>query len=220
MQDSLNKTRTPQLFRSILEQMDRPGWKTFLSSLIALSTAFLLAVYSSIFAQEGRVIATGICASLALLLAGYVAFTALPFLARRTQLEWLRVRIDYKLTREGMYFIGFILILAIAGLNTGNNLLYLILSSLLAAILVSGVLSMAVLTRVDLDVQLPAHVFARQPAKAQIRLRNRKRILPSFSLLLSGGSQVDAPKTKRRKWRKKKSSETVKEDSMINPRPN
>jgi len=117
--------------------------------MMALAMAFLLAVYSSVFAQEGRLVGTAICASLALFLAGYVALTAVPYLARRTSLEWLRVSIEYRLTREGKFFIVFIFILAIAGLNTGNNLLYLILASLLAAILMSGVLSLAVLTGVE-----------------------------------------------------------------------
>jgi uncharacterized protein (DUF58 family) len=178
----------------MLEAADRPAWRKFFLSIAALGLAFLLALYSTVFAMRGNVIATGLCASLALLLAGYVAVTAVPYLARRTRIEWLRLSVDYKLTREGMFFIGLIFLLAIAGLNTGNNLVFLILSSMLAAILVSGVLSLAMLTGVELQVLLPEHVFARRPVPARIHLHNDKKRVPSFSVTLSGaGSGAQEP---------------------------
>jgi uncharacterized protein (DUF58 family) len=181
----------------MLEAADPTSWRTFFLSLAALSGAFVLALYSSVSAMRGDVITTGVCASLALLLAGYVAVTAVPYLARRTKVEWLRLSMDYKLTREGMVFIGLIFLLAIAGLNTGNNLLFLILSSMLAAILVSGVLSLTVLTGVELEVLLPEHVFARRPVPARIHLRNDKKRIPSFSVTLTGAGSGMIQQQKR-----------------------
>ena len=192
------------IYRGYLERLDRPGWKKFAFSLAALGVAFLLAIYSRIFREDGRLAATAVSATLALLLAGYVAITAVPYLARRSSLRWLRVSIDYKLTREGIAFIVLIFVLAIAGLNTGNNLLYMVLASLLAAILMSGFLSMAVLTGVGLEVMLPDHVFARRPVPARITLRNQKKLMPSFSITLTGGG--DSGKKKKRK-RKRSSPE-------------
>jgi len=186
------------LYQEFLERLDRPGWRKFASAMGALAIGFLLAIYSGVFAQEGRTVATGICASLALLLAGYVALTAVPYLARRTSLEWLRITVDYQVTREGWSFIVLIFVLAIAGLNTGNNLLYLVLASLLAAILMSGILSFVVLMGVDLEILLPDHVFARRPAPAQIHLKNRKKLLPSFSITLAG-TKEDKKQAKRGK---------------------
>ena len=174
------------LFLDVMEQVDRTAWRKFLLSMLALAAAFVAAVYSSVLAQQGAVAWTTVSASLALLLAGYVAFTAVPYLARRTRLEWLRVSMDYKVTREGVIFILLIFVIAIAGLNTGNNLLYLILSSMLAAILVSGILSLSVLSGVELEVLLPDHVFARRRVPARIQLHNDKKHIPSFSITLSG----------------------------------
>jgi uncharacterized protein (DUF58 family) len=177
--------------RSPAARFKRPdwtAWKRFLSAIAALGTGFLLAIYSNIFAEQGRLGATALCASLALLLSVYVAFTAVPYLARRASKEWLRVTVDYRLTREGIIFIAIVFILAIAGLNTGNNLLYLVVASLLAAILISGVLSLAVLSGLSVEVLLPEHVFARRKVPARIRVDNQKRLLPSFSITLSGGS--------------------------------
>lgn len=130
-----------------------------------------------------------------------MALTAVPYLARRTRLEWLRVSLDYKLTREGMAFIALIFVLVIAGLNTGNNLLYLMLSSLLAAILMSGILSLAVLTGVGLEILLPDHVFARRPVPARIYLQNAKKHVPSFSITLSGAGAEKEPGAKKEEAR-------------------
>ena len=177
------------LYRDALERADRPGWKKFASAMAALALGFLLAIYSNIFREQGHLGASVLSAALALLLSGYVAITAVPYLARRTSLEWLQVSIDYHLTREGMVFIGMVFVLAIAGLNTGNNLLYLVVASMLAAILMSGILSLAVLSGLGLEILLPEHVFARRPVAARIRLENHKKMLPSFSIALSGTGQ-------------------------------
>ena len=197
-------TKSNSLRQSILERIDRPSWKKFAVAMVALGLAFVLAVYSSVFAQRGYVLVTGLFAAAALLLSGWVAITVVPYLARRTRLEWLRVSMDYRLTKEGSLFIALILVLAIAGLNTGNNLLYLILSSMLAAILMSGILSLAVLSGVELEVLLPDHVFARRPVPARIHLQNDKRRIPSFSVTVSSAGRAVArigPKPKRW-WRK------------------
>ncbi len=166
--------------------IDVPAWKRFGVAMLALAIAFLLAVYSEVLAQEGNVVGTAIAGSLALALAGFVAVTAVPYLARRTSIEWLRASVDYHLTREGSIFIASIFVLSIAALNTGNNLLFLILAAMLGSILVSGVVSRMVLGGLELDVLIPDHVFARQPVLARVKLRNRKWLLPSFSVAVTG----------------------------------
>jgi uncharacterized protein (DUF58 family) len=157
--------------------------------MLALTIAFLLAVYSDVLAHEGNVLGTAVAGSLALALAGFVAVTAVPYLARRTSIGWLRGAIDYRLTREGSIFIASIFVLSIAALNTGNNMLFLIVASMLASILVSGIVSRMVLDGLELDVLLPDHVFARQPVLARVRLKNGKHLLPSFSVSVVGVSE-------------------------------
>src|ERR1700735_4988850 len=69
---------------------------------------------------------------------------------------------------------------------------------MLAAILVSGVVSALVLRGLRLDVRLPDHVFAGRPVVGRIGLRNSRRLLPSFSVRV-----VPARKEKkvRKQWR-------------------
>lgn len=69
---------------------------------------------------------------------------------------------------------------------TGNNLLFLIFSAMLALGLVSSFLSRLVLAGLEIELLLPEHVFARMPMAARVRIRNLKRLTPSFSIELTG----------------------------------
>jgi uncharacterized protein (DUF58 family) len=79
-----------------------------------------------------------------------------------------------------------IFIVAVAALNTGNNLLFLVLGCMLAGIVLSGILSRITLTGVELHLELPEHVFAGEPAPAVVELTNLKRVMPSFALRVMG----------------------------------
>src|SRR5712692_2533684 len=166
--------------------LDRPGWRSFAIAMAALALALLLALYSCAAAETGRLWLAGAAALAALGLAGWVAVTIVPMLARRTPLRWFAYQIDYKLTREGVVYLAGVFVVALAALNTGNNLLFLVLASLLAGIIVSGVLSRVVLTGIELKLELPEHIFAEQPIVAVAELHNDKLSLPSFSLRLIG----------------------------------
>ena len=157
--------------------------------MLALSIALVLALFSAAVAQEGRIWLAAITTLIALGVAAWVAITIVPALAKRTNLRWIAYQVDYRLTRDGVIYLVAVFILVLAAVNTGNNLLFLILACLLAGILVSGVLSRVVLTGVAVKFDLPEHIFAGQPVLAEIELRNEKQIWPSFSLRVVGGSK-------------------------------
>src|ERR1700687_3772675 len=166
--------------------IDRPSWRSFAIALVALGAALFLALYSGAAADGGHLLVAGISALVALALAGWVSLTIVPVLARRAPLRWLTYQIDYKVTREGLVYLGGVFVVALAALNTGNNLLFMILGCLLAGILISGVLSRAVLTGIEMKFDLPEHVFAGQPVLAELEIRNEKQAWPSFSLRVIG----------------------------------
>src|SRR5271168_4436052 len=65
---------------------------------------------------------------------------------------------------------------------------------MLALLLVSGFISRLMLAGLEIELLLPEHVSARAPASARIRLRNLKRLTPSFSIELSGrGDAANTP---------------------------
>src|SRR5580704_8922502 len=169
--------------------IDRPGWRNFAIAMLALSVAMGLALFSAAVAQAGRTFLAAVTACFALALAGWVGVTIVPALARRSSLRWIAYQVDYRLTRDGVIYLIAIFILILAAVNTGNNLLFMILGCCLAGILISGVLSRAVLTGVGLKFDLPEHIFAEQPVLAELELRNEKQTWPSFSLRVVGESK-------------------------------
>jgi len=157
-------------------------WVRFFLAIVGLALAFAAALFSTVSRESGNLWATLILASAALLLAVIVGLTTVPYLAHRVAAARVRDAFDYDVTRVGIIYVVTIVVIAIAALNTGNNLLYIIVAAMLAAILVSGFTSAFVLRELELDVNLPEHVFAGKAALGRIVLRNRRRWLTSFSV--------------------------------------
>jgi len=87
-------------------------------------------------------------------------------------------------TRDGWWCLFVVIGLGVAAINTGNNLLYLLVSLLLSLIVVSGVLSEQSMRGLRLDADAPEEIFAGTPALFGAVLANRKRWLTSYSITL------------------------------------
>ncbi|HVH89475.1 MAG TPA: DUF58 domain-containing protein, partial [Terriglobales bacterium] len=131
--------------------------------------------------DEGNVLATAITASLALITAAVVGLATIPFLTKRIAAEHLRFNVRYELTREGIIYLVAVLVIGIAALNTGNNLLFIVVAAMLSAVLVSGIASTIVLFGLSLRLAIPEHVFANKPCTGVVTVRNDGRV-PSFSV--------------------------------------
>lgn len=98
-------------------------------------------------------------------------------------------------TREGKYFVALTLGVGIAAINTGNNLLYLVLGMMLALIIGSGVLSELSLFGLEVTRRIPDRLFAGRPFLMGINLKNAKGALPTFSIeiedQLAGGHSLE-----------------------------
>ena len=175
-------------------------WLRFLFALLGLSLAFLAAIFSTVLRDSGHVWGTVLLASLSLILATFVGLVTVPYLARRVALERIRESFDYEVTRGGIVYALLTLVIAIAALNTGNNLLYIVVAAMLAAILVSGIASAWALRRLELDVRLPEHLFAGRPTLGRIVLRNSRRWLPSFSIRVLATRRTKQPPEKQWRW--------------------
>src|SRR6185312_8758093 len=163
-------------------RFEREAWVRFLVALAGLVLAFGAALFSTVTRQAGNVVATAIFASLALFLAGFVGLTTVPYLARRVAFQRVRDAFDYDVTREGLVYLGIIIVIGIAALNTGNNLLFIVVAAMLSAILVSGIASAGELRGLKLEVVLSDHTFAGEQVTARVSLRNTRRWLPALSV--------------------------------------
>jgi uncharacterized protein (DUF58 family) len=102
-----------------------------------------------------------------------------------------RPRRTIRPTREGWWCIAVAVGLGVTAMNTGNNLLYLLESMVLALIVVSGVLSEQSVRGVRVEPLVPGEVYAGTPCTIGARVRNTKTKRPSFSVAL------DRPKTRQ-----------------------
>jgi uncharacterized protein (DUF58 family) len=96
--------------------------------------------------------------------------------------RWFRPPRKLKLTREGKYFIGITFGVGFAAINTGNNLLYLLLGMLLSLIVVSGVLSELSLRHLSVVRRLPARAQVSRPHLVEIEVYNHKQRIPSYAI--------------------------------------
>src|SRR6266404_6025876 len=144
---------TTSTLAQLWAKADRPGVRAFFLSITALGVALLLAVYSGAAAELGNLGVAASSALFALAIAAWVAATLVPTLAKRTPLRWIGHKVEYKISRAGWLYFGATLLVALAALNTGNNLLFLILACLVSVILMSGILSSISLAGIDGSIE-------------------------------------------------------------------
>lgn len=87
-----------------------------------------------------------------------------------------------QLTREGLGFIMILIGVGLGAINTGNNLLYLILAMCCSFIVVSGVLSEMSLKKLSVQGEAPAYLYAQEPGSLKLKLSNHKKWEPSYSI--------------------------------------
>ena len=170
-----------QQFVGALHGVERGAWVRFIIAIFGLSLAFGSALLSTASREAGDVLATIVFASSALLLAGVVAISTVPYMVRRVARHRVRDALNYEVTRVGLVYLALTLLISVAALNTGNNLLFIVVAAMLGAVLVSGIVSAVMIGGLETGVHLPHHVFAGQSYAGAVLLHNRRR-LPVFSI--------------------------------------
>jgi uncharacterized protein (DUF58 family) len=91
-------------------------------------------------------------------------------------------RRSLRFTPLGIRFVLVTLAVGLAAINTGNNLLYLVLALLLSLITLSGVLSEQCLRHLEVRRRMPSTIFAGSPTPVTVVVTNHNRLFPSFLL--------------------------------------
>jgi uncharacterized protein (DUF58 family) len=101
-----------------------------------------------------------------------------------------RVKASLKITKAGLLYTLLSIFIGIAAVNTGNNLLFIMISLLLSFMWLSGVFGRANLLGLESEVIPPKEIYAKGKAFFFLRIRKKRSGLwlikmPSFLLRLS-----------------------------------
>ena len=107
--------------------------------------------------------------------------------------RWLRPPRALRPTRAGWLFFAITLGVGFAALNTGNNLMYLVLSLMLAFLILSGVLSESSLRGIRVRRQLPRELYAGVQNKIVLEISNHQRRVAAFAVVVEDRRATTEP---------------------------
>lgn len=133
--------------------------------------------------RQGNVRLAGITAAISIVFVLLILIFVVPPLARSASSEASQMNLPFEFTVGGAIILGLIVIVGFSAWNTGNNLLFLVLSFLIAAMIVGFLMGNFCLKKLDIKMRFPETVFAGEPTPILVSLNNRKRVFPTFSVI-------------------------------------
>lgn len=85
-------------------------------------------------------------------------------------------------TKAGWFYIIVTIVLGFAAVNTGNNLIFIIVSFLLAAMAISGFYGKKNINNININLKMPAEIYAESAFIVKMKVENEKKILDSYLL--------------------------------------
>ena len=145
----------------------------------------------------------GAAAIFSLLIALLLTIFIVPPLARSAKVEVANLDFPFEPTSGGGVFLVIIIVVGFAAWNTGNNLLFLVFSLLVSTLFVGWIAARASLRDLTVSARFPDHIFAAEPAPVIVTLRNTKRMLPSFSILVEARGPTGEVIKRRKRYAKR-----------------
>ncbi|MEJ7623254.1 MAG: DUF58 domain-containing protein [Pyrinomonadaceae bacterium] len=134
--------------------------------------------------QTGNIRLAGISAGISLVFVLLILIFVVPPLARNAGREASQMNLPFELTPGGAIMIGLLVIVGFSAWNTGNNLLFLVLSFMIGAMVVAFFAGSLSLKKLDVTMRFPESIVTGEPTLILVTLRNRKRWLSAFSIVV------------------------------------
>ncbi|MCC6329417.1 MAG: DUF58 domain-containing protein [Acidobacteria bacterium] len=125
----------------------------------------------------------GILAGVSLVFVLLILIFVVPPLARNASKEASQLNLPFEFTVGGAIMLGLVMIVGFSAWNSGNNLLFLVLSFLAAAMLVGFFAGSLCLKKLDVKMRFPETIFAGEETPILVSITNRKRLFPSYSVV-------------------------------------
>jgi len=131
-----------------------------------------------------------VLAAVSLIFVLLILVFVVPPLARSAGREASQMNLPFEFTGAGVVMLGLLIIVGFSAWNTGNNLLFLVLSFLTAAMVVGFIAGSISLKKLDVKMRFPETIFVGQETPILVSLQNRKRLFASYSVVVDvRGSQ-------------------------------
>lgn len=104
-----------------------------------------------------------------------------------------RIRRRYEFGFSGLTYIGVTLLVALGAFNSGNNLLFWTFGLALALMVVSGLLSGAMLMGIRVEREWVSGATAGDAVRVRYRVQNANRVMPAFALTIEEAGFDDGP---------------------------
>jgi len=91
------------------------------------------------------------------------------------------MRFVVRITKAGAIYIGMTIFVGVAAINTGNSILYILLSIMLSMMAVSGFTSFLNLLGLEFEIADTSEIYAKRNGFLKLKIKNKKQI-PSFLL--------------------------------------
>ncbi|HYW73404.1 MAG TPA: DUF58 domain-containing protein [Pyrinomonadaceae bacterium] len=168
-------------------------WTRFILGTLLVLAGLATAILTFMARQIGvpELATVGAIASLVFVL--LITALVVPPLSRSAFAEIAANGLPLEVTTGGVIFVIVLTIVGFAAWNTGNNLLFLVLSIMLSTVFVSWMAARMSLRDLNVSARFPDHIFAGEKAEVLVTLRNSKRLLPSFSILVEMRGTFDRP---------------------------
>jgi uncharacterized protein (DUF58 family) len=133
--------------------------------------------------RSGNLQLAGIAAAVSLVFVLLILIFVVPPLARNASAEASQMNLPFEFTVGGALVLGLLVVVGFSAWNTGNNLLFLVLSFLAAALVVAFAAGGACLKKLDVKMRFPETIFAGEPTPIVVSLHNRKWFFPTLSVV-------------------------------------
>ncbi|MGB7069055.1 MAG: DUF58 domain-containing protein [Pyrinomonadaceae bacterium] len=154
-----------------------------LAGLIVVGGGIGLSALMIYALQSGNDRFAGFAVIVSLVFVLLILVFVVPPLVRSVGNDASQLNLPFDFTAGGAIVLGLIAIVGFSAWNTGNNLLFLILSFLTASMIVGFFAGNLVLKKLDVKMRFPETIFAEQETPILVSLTNRKRIFPSYSIV-------------------------------------
>jgi uncharacterized protein (DUF58 family) len=199
MKDEVGKNKRSLSSSLILPASSLQKWRNAILGTLLVAAGLAAALVTVLARHTDNYALAAVAAVLSLVSAALMLIFIVPPLARSARLEVKRFDFPIEVTSGGGIFLIILTVVGFAAWNTGNNLLFMIFSLVFSTLFVGGVAARASLRDLIVSARFPDHIFAGEAAPVIVILRNAKRLLPSFSILIEARGPGDSANERKRK---------------------